>query len=72
MNPPLTSIVVSLSIGSRERIAASTASASVAVGTRTSTCARTSGATTFAPSPPSIVPTLTVIPRPGSFRENSR
>jgi hypothetical protein len=41
------------------------------LATRTSTEARLSGATTLVLSPPSIVPTLTVMPLSGSFSAKS-
>ena len=54
------------------RITASTSSPSARVGTRTSTMATASGAITLGRSPPSIVPTFTVIPRSASLRANRR
>ncbi len=69
--PPSTRMVVNGLTGRSPRMAASISAAACRVGTRTSTLARTSGATTLDRSPPSMVPTLTVMPRAASLRANS-
>ncbi len=69
--PPSTSSVAPVSVGRSARSASSTSRAAALVGTRTSTTAVATGATTFGRRPPSIVPTLTVTPCAGSFSANS-